>query len=87
MRAPYFWSAGLDPRSREAAPLTRALLTPLAALYTFGLRRKLAGATPKTAPVPVICIGNLTTGGAGKTPVTEAVRARLVASGLRAASL
>ncbi|MFN3312765.1 MAG: tetraacyldisaccharide 4'-kinase [Hyphomonas sp.] len=87
MRAPYFWSAGLDPRSREAAPLTRALLTPLAALYVFGLRRKLAGAKPETAPVPVICIGNLTTGGAGKTPVTEAVRARLVAAGLRAASL
>ena len=29
MRAPHFWSAGLDPRSREAAPLTRLLLTPL----------------------------------------------------------
>ena len=33
MKAPHFWSAGLDPRSREAAPLTRLLLTPLAALY------------------------------------------------------
>ena len=87
MRAPYFWSAGLDPRSREAAPLTRALLTPLSILYTWGLRRKLVRANPETAPVPVICIGNLTTGGAGKTPVTEAVRARLVAAGLRAASL
>lgn len=37
--------------------------------------------------MPVICIGNLTTGGAGKTPVTEAVRAQLSAGGLRAASL
>ncbi|MFN7056372.1 tetraacyldisaccharide 4'-kinase [Hyphomonas sp.] len=87
MRPPHFWSAGLDPRSREAAPLTRALLTPLAALYLWGLERKLAKAEPVAAPVPVICIGNLTAGGAGKTPVTEAVRARLAAAGLRAASL
>jgi tetraacyldisaccharide 4'-kinase len=87
VRAPHFWSAGLDPRSREAAPLTRSLLTPLAALYLWGLERKLARAMPETAPVPVICIGNLTVGGAGKTPVAEAVRARLAAAGLRAASL
>ena len=53
MKAPYFWSAGLDPKSREAAPLTRALLSPLAALYTWGIRRKLAKAAatgPATVP-------------------------------------
>lgn len=87
MKAPYFWSAGLDPKSREAAPLTRLLLTPFSALYLWGLRRKLAKATPEAAPVPVICIGNLTAGGAGKTPVTEAVRNRIISGGLRAASL
>lgn len=87
MRAPHFWSAGLDPRSREAAPLTRLLLTPFAMLYLWGLRRKLARAMPEAVPVPVICIGNLTTGGAGKTPVTEAIRNRITARGLRAASL
>lgn len=87
MKAPYFWSAGLDPKSREAAPLTRLLLTPFAMLYLWGLRRKLARARPETAPIPVICIGNLTTGGAGKTPVTEAIRNRISSTGLRAASL
>lgn len=87
MKAPHFWSAGLDPKSREAAPLTRALLTPLTWLYLWGLRRKLASAAPERAPVPVICIGNLTTGGAGKTPVAEAIRARIAARGLRAATL
>ena len=87
MKAPYFWSAGLDPKSREAAPLTRLLLTPLSMAYLWGLRRKLAAASPETAPVPVICIGNLTAGGAGKTPVTEAIRNRINAAGARAASL
>lgn len=87
MKAPWFWQAGLDPKSREAAPLTRMLLTPVSALYLHLLRRKLAKAVPEDAPVPVICIGNLTAGGAGKTPVTEAIRNRINQTGLRAASL
>ncbi|ABI77857.1 tetraacyldisaccharide 4'-kinase [Hyphomonas neptunium ATCC 15444] len=87
MKAPYFWSADLDPKSREAAPLTRLLLTPFAMLYLWALRRKLAKARPEAAPVPVVCIGNLTAGGAGKTPVTEAIRNRIRSAGLRAASL
>ena len=87
MKAPSFWSAGLDPKSREAAPLTRALLTPLSWLYLWGLNRKLAKARPAKAAIPVICIGNLTTGGAGKTPVAEAVRGRITALGRRAATL
>ena len=87
MKAPHFWSAGLDPRSREAAPLTRILLTPLAALYTMGIRRKLANAKPAAVPVPIICVGNLTVGGVGKTPVVDAIRRMASEAGLRAASL
>jgi tetraacyldisaccharide 4'-kinase len=87
VKAPHFWAAGLDPKSREAAPLTRALLTPLSWLYLWGFKRKLARAVPERAPVPVICIGNLTAGGAGKTPVAEAIRERITARGLRAATL
>ena len=87
MKAPYFWSAGLDPKSREAAPLTRLLLTPLAMLYTFGIRRKLARAKPETIPARIVCVGNLTVGGVGKTPVVEAIRRRGTEAGLRTASL
>lgn len=87
MRPPHFWSAGLDPKSREAAPLTRAFLTPLAALYTLGIRRKLARARPAAPPIPVVCVGNLTVGGVGKTPLVAAIRARLAGTGQRAASL
>lgn len=87
MKAPHFWSAGLDPRAREAAPLTRALLTPFSRLYLAALDRRLRTQEPFCAPVPVICVGNLTAGGAGKTPVTEAIRDWLQACGIRTASL
>ncbi len=87
MKGPHFWSAGLDPSSREAAPLTRALLTPLSWLYLQGLSRKLARAVPQRVSAKVICIGNLTAGGAGKTPVAEAIRERINARSLRAATL
>ncbi|MEZ5945663.1 MAG: tetraacyldisaccharide 4'-kinase [Hyphomonas sp.] len=87
MKAPHFWAAGLDPKSREAAPLTRLLLTPLALLYTWGIRRKLAKATPERAAARVICVGNLTVGGVGKTPIVEALRKAGTEAGLRTASL
>jgi tetraacyldisaccharide 4'-kinase len=49
-----------------------SLLTPLAAVYgaVAWLRLQTQG---KRAGVPVICLGNLTTGGAGKTPAALAV--------------
>lgn len=87
MKAPFFWSAGLDPYSREAAPLTRAILTPLSALYAYITARKIAKAVPFVSALPVICIGNVTTGGNGKTPVAKAIRDLLNARGLPAATL
>jgi len=86
-RAPHFWSAGLDPQSRAAAPITRALLTPFAALYAAIAARRIAKTVPLEVPVPVICIGNLTSGGSGKTPIVDAIRARLSARSIHAASL
>jgi tetraacyldisaccharide 4'-kinase len=62
MRAPAFWwRAG-----------SGAALAPLAALYgaAAGLRMR---APARQAGLPVICLGNLTIGGAGKTPAALAV--------------
>ncbi len=87
MKPPRFWASGLDPRSREAAPLTRMLLTPLSALYAFVVNRKLESAEPFDAGLHVICVGNLTVGGVGKTPIVQAIRTRLSDAGLRTASL
>ena len=39
----------------------------------------------RAAPVPVICVGNLTVGGAGKTPVTQALARLLIDRGLQPA--
>lgn len=87
MKPPRFWAAGLDPRSREAAPATRALLTPLAALYAYITDRKIRRTTPQDVGLPVICVGNITTGGVGKTPIVAAIRNHLSKAGLRSASL
>jgi len=73
MREPRFW--------REDGALAR-LLAPMAAVYgaISGARMARAG-TP--ARVPVICVGNLTLGGAGKTPTTIAVAKLLLSEGAR----
>ena len=41
----------------------------------------------RTAALPVICIGNVTTGGTGKTPVTAFLYDRLCDAGYRPAIL
>lgn len=87
MKAPHFWSGGLDPMSREAAPLTRVILTPFEKLYIWGFRRKLENAQPDTCDALVICVGNVTVGGTGKTPIVGRLREGASAKGLRCASL
>lgn len=88
MREPYFWRADLDPWSRESAPLMRTLLTPFSWIYAALTAHRIATTQPRHVPIPVICIGNLTAGGVGKSPIVSALRARLTqATGLRIATL
>ncbi|MBI1211886.1 MAG: tetraacyldisaccharide 4'-kinase [Alphaproteobacteria bacterium] len=75
MRAPDFW---YRPRDTEAQ-----LLSPLGWLYAAAGRMRRAMATPSKASVPVICIGNLTVGGTGKTPVAIAIAKRVEALGMK----
>lgn len=72
MQAPRFWWQ----------PGRGMLLSPLAALYgaVAGLRMRRSG---RSAGVPVICLGNLTVGGAGKTPAALAVGRLLLAAHAR----
>ncbi len=75
MRAPDFWyRQGIG---REAAPGLRAMLAPMAAAYAWAGARRIATTTPVRVAARVICVGNLTMGGAGKTPIARAVRAIL----------
>lgn len=73
MKAPGFWT--------RDTMLARAL-SPLGALYALAGRARRAFARPWRAPVPVICVGNLTLGGAGKTPVAIDLARRLAARGV-----
>lgn len=76
MRAPGFWSNPPDQPGWQAR-----LLAPAAWLWRLGIWWHRRGVVPYRAPVPVICIGNLTAGGAGKTPMVAALLERLIAGG------
>jgi tetraacyldisaccharide 4'-kinase len=86
MNEPHFWR-DLDPKSRASAPVSRFLLTPLSKLYAWAGRRRIETTTPEDPGLPVICVGNLTLGGAGKTPVSAEIRRRIALRGLRVATL
>lgn len=75
MRPPEFWKA--DVSGRDSAGMLRALLTPVSWAYAAVAAHRYRTTITRHAPVPVVCIGNLTVGGAGKTPVTRAIRAKL----------
>ncbi|HLG86411.1 MAG TPA: tetraacyldisaccharide 4'-kinase [Alphaproteobacteria bacterium] len=75
MKAPAFWQDRQAPAGR--------LLEPFGWLYGAATRWRLAHAHPWRAPIPVICVGNLTAGGTGKTPIVRDLSARLLAKGRR----
>lgn len=68
-RAPAFWS-------RPPGVLS-ALLAPAAGIWSLETARRLAARRTEPHPIPVICAGNLTAGGTGKTPLISALLMRL----------
>ena len=76
MRAPAFWA---DERGGAAA----AALAPLSWLYRLAAEARAGLARPERAAVGVLCVGNFTVGGAGKTPTVLALAALLAEDGIR----
>lgn len=76
MRAPEFWNS-----DTFAAKTCAALLSPCGALYGASVRLRESCARPYRARARVICVGNLTAGGSGKTPVAIALGDRLAGRG------
>ena len=77
---------GMTPRMLRAfaagcARLYEVGLEVYLGMERVGLRRR------ERLPIPVVSIGNLTTGGTGKTPMTQMLCRRLTASGRRVAVL
>ena len=67
MKAPRFWT--------QATSWQSTLLSPLSWIWTFVTRKRLQR-TGLDIGIPVICVGNLTVGGTGKTPVVMALLER-----------
>ncbi len=67
MKAPRFWDVPNHFLSR--------LLKPFGAVYAFGTASRFRRTNPYQVSVPVICVGNLSVGGTGKTPVSLAIAA------------
>lgn len=68
MKAPGFWYSG--------GPVSLSL-APLGGLWAIGASLRGAFGTPARAPLPVVCVGNIVVGGAGKTPVAMSLANRL----------
>ena len=66
MRPPEFWN---HRHGRDAAPMIRTLLKPLSWIYAKAAARRLETTDSLNVGVPVICVGNATLGGTGKTPI------------------
>lgn len=61
MKAPVFWSA-------DKPTAWAKVLAPLGRLYAGATARRVAKPPHVTPALPVLCVGNLTAGGTGKTP-------------------
>ncbi|MBX9861220.1 MAG: tetraacyldisaccharide 4'-kinase [Hyphomicrobium sp.] len=79
---PSWWYGAGDGNSLPAR-----LLTPIEHIYAALAERRFATAKPYQCGLPVICVGNFTAGGTGKTPLTRFLIERLGARGLTAACL
>ncbi|WP_025899851.1 tetraacyldisaccharide 4'-kinase [Sneathiella glossodoripedis] len=76
MKAPKFWNS-------QSGSLMPKLLAPISVLYRIFDQLNRSRQTPLAIPIPLICIGNVVAGGAGKTPVAVSVAKLLIKEGLR----
>jgi len=84
MRPPEFWNYR---QGRDSAPMIRFLLTPISWIYAWFAARRIETTQSFDPGVPVICIGNATLGGTGKTPAAIYVLKSLRRLGLNAVAL
>lgn len=64
MRAPSFW---------YRRGLLSILLAPLGWIWSIGARFRAARSPRHRSPIPVICVGNVSVGGVGKTPIAMSI--------------
>ena len=84
MRPPEFWN---HREGRDAAPIIRALLSPISWIYGWAAARRIKTTESYDVGLPVICVGNATLGGTGKTPVVIYLLKSLRRLGIEAVGL
>ena len=80
LEPPRWWYAG-------RLPLAAWGLLPISAAYGLLVRRRFRTAAPYESKLPVLCVGNFTIGGAGKTPVALTLASMLKDAGRNPAFL
>jgi len=73
---PAWWYGAGEPG------LLRRLLDPVSEIYAAVVERRFRSAAPYRAEVPVICVGNFTAGGTGKTPLARFLIAEIAGRGV-----
>ncbi len=76
LEPPSWWYSGRIPRPAWG-------LLPISALYGALVQKRYRKAAPYRGKLPVVCVGNFTMGGAGKTPVALKLAALLQGLGIR----
>ena len=84
MKPPHFW---YHEPATLLDQLVSMLLKPLAPLYAAQVAARIRKTVPVKVNAAVICVGNLTLGGTGKTPVTMALLEMLREAGTNAQAL
>ena len=75
MKAPDFWY--------RQKSVWASVLKPISFIYAFFGARRFQKVAPYQSDVPVICVGNLTVGGTGKSPVCVSIGEFLKQKGIR----
>ncbi len=84
MKPPHFWYHAPVTLPDQ---LSATLLRPLAPVYATYVAARIRNTEPAKAGAAIICAGNLTMGGTGKTPVAMALLEMLNGSGINAQGL
>jgi len=84
VKAPDFWNHISGPEAKRAL---RTVLRPIGWLYAKATARRIQTTQPYKSGVPVICVGNATLGGTGKTPIVSYLLTSLRRMGVNAHGL
>jgi len=76
LKAPKFWYKKKDT-------IYSSSLYPFSLLFRFGTKIRNILSIKRLAPLPIICIGNIVVGGAGKTPVSIKIGKILIKAGYK----